>query len=95
MDSLYLWPGSPLASIFVLWVVSVIFLWAARDAMSKLLQGHGAGLADGLASIARRCVQAADELRERSRSVLLAAGTRDAQGRLDHELQRVDTGFSE
>jgi hypothetical protein len=26
---------------------------------------------------------------------LLAAGTRDAQGRLDRELQRVDTGFSD
>jgi hypothetical protein len=95
MDTIYLWPGSPLASLFVLWVASVIFLWAARSAMLRLLKGIGDGLADGLRAIALRCVGAADELRKNSREVLLAAGTRDAQGRLDHELQRVDAGFSE
>jgi hypothetical protein len=95
MSSLYFWPESPVASIFVLWVISVVFLWAARGAMLRLLQGLGGGLADGLNSIAGRCVRAADELRERTRAVLLAAGTRDAQGRLDRELQRVDEGFSE
>lgn len=95
MEAAYLWPGNPLASLFVLWVVSVIFLWAARGAMLRLLQGLGGGLADGLAALARRCADAAEDLRARSREVLLAAGTRDAQGRLDRELQRVDTGFSE
>lgn len=95
MESLYLWPGSPLASGFVLWVASVVFLWAARGAMLRLISGLGGGLSDGLASLAARCRTAADELRERTRAVLLAAGTRDAQGRLDRELQRVDDGFSE
>ena len=95
MEAAYIWPGNPLASLFVLWVASVIFLWAARGAMLRLLQGLGGGLADGFAALARRCASAASELRERSREVLLAAGTRDAQGRLDRELQRVDTGFSE
>ena len=95
MDNLYLWPASPVASIFLLWLASVIFLWAARGAMLKLLHGLGRGLADGLASVAQRCVGAAHELRERNREILLAAGTRDAQGRLDRELQRVDEGFSE
>jgi len=95
MSSLYLWPESPVASIFVLWLASVVLLWAARGAMLRLVQGLGGGLADGLLSISRRCGQVADELRERTRAVLLAAGTRDAQGRLDGELQRVDDGFAE
>ena len=95
MEMFYLWPASPLASLFVLWVASVVFLWAARGAMLRLVKGIGDGLADGLQALARRCVGTADELRERSREVLLAAGTRDAQGRLDRELQRVDAGFSE
>lgn len=95
MEAAYIWPGNPLASLFVLWVVSVIFLWAARGSMLRLLQGLGGGAADGLAAIGRRCASAADELNERSRDVLLAAGTREAQGRLDRELQRVDTGFSQ
>ena len=34
MESLYLWPGSPLASLFVIWVASVVSLWAARTAMN-------------------------------------------------------------
>jgi hypothetical protein len=94
MESIYPWPENALASLLVLWAVSVIFLWAARSAMLKVLQGLGGGLAQGLASVASRCGRAADELRERSREILLAAGTRDAQGRLDRELQRIDGGFT-
>jgi hypothetical protein len=95
MENFYIWPGSPLASLFVLWGVSVIFLWAARSAMLQLIKGLGEGLADGLGAVEQRCVRAADELQENSREVLLAAGTRDAQARLDRELQRVDAGFAE
>jgi hypothetical protein len=95
MESLYAWPGSPLASLILLWFVSVVFLWAARSAMLQLVKGLGEGLADGLEAIARRCAGAADQMQDDCREVLLAAGTRDAQSRLDHELQRIDAGFSE
>ncbi len=95
MESLYVWPESPVASLGLLWVASVIFLWAARGAMLQLIRGLGEGFADGMASLARRCLGAANELQENSREVLLAAGTRDAQARLDRELQRVDAGFSD
>ena len=95
MESFYLWPESPVASIFVLWAASVIFLWAARGAMQRLLQGAGGGLADGLESIGASCRASAERLRERGREVLLAAGKRDAQARLDRELQRVDDGFAD
>jgi len=95
MENFYIWQGSPLASLFVLWMISVIFLWAARTAMLQLIKGLGEGLADGLGAIERRCCGAAEVLEENSREVLLAAGTRDAQARLDRELQRVDAGFSD
>ena len=94
MESIMLWPESPLVSLFVVWGVSVVFLWAAREPMRRLLMALGGGLADGLQAVASRCSEAADDLRQRAREVLLAAGTRDAQGRLDRELQRVDAGFS-
>ena len=94
MEMMYLWPENTIASLFVLWAASVIFLWAARSAMLRLIQGLGGGLADGFTAIARTCARVADDLRERNRKVLLAAGTRDAQGRLDRELARVDAGFS-
>ena len=95
MENFYIWPGSPVASLFVLWVASVIFLWAGRSAMLQLIKGLGEGLANGLSAVERRCISAADVLKETSREVLLAAGTRDAQARLDRELQRVDAGFSD
>lgn len=95
MEILYIWPTSPLASLFVVWAVSVMFLWAARTAMLQLVKRLGDGVADGLSAIARGCVGFADELQLNNREVLLAAGTRDAQARLDRELQRVDAGFSD
>ena len=95
MENFYIWPGSPMASLFVLWVASVIFLWAGRSAMLQLIKGLGEGLANGLSAVERRCISAADVLQETSREVLLAVGTRDAQARLDRELQRVDAGFSD
>jgi len=95
MESIYLWPASPLASLAILWLVSAIFLWAAREPMLRLLEGLGGSLADGLHALGGKLHKAATELHERSREVLLAAGTRDAQGRLDRELQRVDAGFSD
>ncbi len=94
MEMMYLWPENTIASLFVLWAGSVIFLWAARSAMLRLIEGLGGGVADGFTAIARTCARVADDLRERNRKVLLAAGTRDAQGRLDRELARVDAGFS-
>jgi hypothetical protein len=94
MEAIYLWPENPLASISVLLVASMIFLWAAREPMQRLLAGLGDGLSEGLQGLGQRCLEAADRLRERGRAVLLAAGTRDAQARLDRELQRVDAGFS-
>lgn len=95
MESVYLWPESPLASIFLMWVVSVIFLWAARGSMLRLLHGLGDGIAEGLAAVSRRCGESAADLRARNQEVLLAVGTRDAQARLDREVERIDAGFSE
>ena len=95
MESLYIWPDNPAASLALIWLVSSIFLWAAREPMLRLLTSLGNDLAEGLENGARRVGAAAEELRDRSRQILLAAGTRDAQGRLDRELERMDAGFSD
>jgi len=95
MEMLYLWPDNPPASLGLLWLMTVVLLWAAREPTLKLLSGIGGGLADGLQSLASRAQAAAGELAERNREILLAAGTRDAQGRLDRELERIDVGFSD
>ena len=94
MEAIYVWPANPVASLFVVWLSSAVFLWAAREPMCKLFASLGGGLADGLEALGARLAEAASSVRARAREVLLAAGTRDAQGRLDRELQRVDEGFS-
>lgn len=95
MESFYLWPDRPVMSLFVCWAISAVFLWAARKPMLKMLGQLGGDLAGGLESAGRHVAQAAAGVRERNQQVLLAAGMREAQGRLDRELQRMDAGFSE
>jgi hypothetical protein len=95
MQSLLLWPQSPLPSIAVLWLVSVVLLWAARAPMLELLRRLGSGLEEGLGAAARSCAAAASALRERSRSALLAAGSLELGRKLDREFHSIDRGFSE
>jgi hypothetical protein len=94
MDWLFLWPDSPALSLFVLWLGSVIFLWAARQPMLQMLNRLGGSLQEGCELLAKRSRALADEVRERSRAGLLAAGTLELQGRLDREFYRIDEGFS-
>ncbi len=82
-------------SLLVLWVGSTIFLWAARNPMLKLLSQLGVELGGGIESVSGRVGQAAEQLAERNRKVLLATGVREAQGRLERELHRMDDGYSE
>src|SRR5262249_7983500 len=73
MQALYLWPAEPLLSLFVLWLASVVFLWAARDAMVRLLASLGGFLGEGCQGLAGWCREAAADLRKQSRAALLAA----------------------
>ncbi len=95
MKALYLWPEHVALSLLVLWVVSVVFLWAAREPMLGLLRSLGEFVAEGCASLARGCDSAATELRKRARAALLAAGRLEAQGRLGREIHRIDKTFTE
>ena len=81
MEALYPWPESPLASLFVLWLASSVFLWAAREPMSRLLGSLGNGLADGLQAVAARMRAIAGELDERARAVNVKLQVLRAQAR--------------
>jgi hypothetical protein len=59
MQSLLLWPQNPILSVAVVWLVSVVLLWAARAPMLDLLKRLGTGLDDGLGAAARTCAAAA------------------------------------
>ena len=95
MEFLYIWTDRPLLSLFVLWLGSVILLWAAREPMLQMLRVLGEGLQQGLEAVANWCHSGASSLRERSRESLLAAGTLELHGKLDREFHRIDDGFSD
>ena len=69
MKSLYLWPDHAALSLAVLWLASVVFLWAAREPMLALLRSLGQFAAAGCEGLARSCESAAQELRVRARAV--------------------------
>jgi hypothetical protein len=83
MQSILFWPQNPMLSIAVLWLVSVVLLWAARAPMLDLLRRLGGGLDEGFSAAARACAAAAEGLRERSRAALLAAGSLEIGHKLD------------
>lgn len=95
MDALYLWPESPALSLLVLYAVSAVLLWAAREPMLQLLRGLGRGLEQGFAALAESCRRSAAEMRTHAREALLADGKLELQGKLEREFRRIDAGFSE
>jgi hypothetical protein len=95
MDALYPWPSQPVLSLFVIWLGSVVFLWAAREPMLNLLKSLGGLLEDGFRALAKGSEGAAQELRKRARAALLAAGQLESQGRIERELHRIDTTYSD
>jgi hypothetical protein len=63
--------------------------------MLNLIKSLAGLLEDGFRGTSRACNSAANEMRKRARAALLAAGQLDAQGRIDRELQRVDSAFAD
>jgi hypothetical protein len=95
METIYLWPDQPALSLLVLWLISMVVLWAAREPMLQLWGEIGSNLEEGLKGVAQRCNAAAERLRERTRAILLASGSLELQNKLEHEFQRIDADFAE
>lgn len=95
MDAVYFWPDRPALSLLVLWGISVIALWTAREPMFELIERLGKSLEELLEAAGRWCTGAAEALYERSRTALLAAGGLDLQAKLEQEFRRIEDGFSE
>jgi len=95
MESMYLWPQNPAVSLLLLWVLSTLFLWAAREPMLQVLRGIFRSLESGLSGVAQWCRSAAERQEQRSREALLAASEVELRARMERELHRVDASFSE
>ncbi len=95
MESLYLWPDNPALSLLALWLVSAVFLWAAREPVFQVLSALGRSVEGGLTSMSEWCATTARNLHGRSREQLLAAGELELQSKMSRELHRIDASFSE
>ncbi len=95
MEAIYLWPDRPALSLLVLWAISSVALWAARDAMRELFERLGKGLEETFVAAGRWCKDSAAALFKRARAAMLAAGGLELQGKLEKDFHRIETGFSE
>ena len=94
MDAFFFWPANPALSILALWLISSVFLWAAREPMLQVLRNLGKSLEGGLRSIADWCAGAASAMRERSRESLIASNELELGTKMSRELLRIDGAFS-
>src|SRR6185503_3248857 len=88
-ESWMLWPDSPALSLFVLALVAMVFLYAARRPVHELLRAVGGLLGGPLRLGARWLVATADEMKERNKAVLLAHGRHEVGQRIEREFERL------
>src|SRR5437870_13635119 len=74
MERFYFWPTNPAASIFALWVVSQIFLYAARVPMHRALREVGRLLGGVFRVGARWCRGLAAAAARRDHEMLVEMG---------------------
>ena len=84
-----LFPDNPALSVFVLAIVALVFLYAARRPMHELLRALGALLGGPLRLGARWLVTTAEQMKERNRAVLLAHGRHEVGQRIEREFERL------
>ena len=84
-----LFPDNPALSVFVLAIVALGFLYAARRPMHELLRALGALLGGPLRLGARWLVTTAEQMKERNRAVLLAHGRHEVGQRIEREFERL------
>ena len=84
-----LWPDNPALSIFVLAVLAMVFLYAARKPMHDLIRALGALLGGPLRLAARWLIDTAAEMKARNKAVLLAHGRQETGQRIEREFERL------
>ena len=87
--SLLLWPENPGLSIVVLVVVAMGFMYAARRPVHELLRALGHMIGGPLRIAARSLAQAAADIHQRNKAVLLAHGRQEVGSRVEREFERL------
>lgn len=94
MESLYLWPQHPGLSLLVFAVVSMTFLYFAREPMHRALDTLADAGAGGLQKLAQWTEGAAEYLRQRNHKVLVEAGLTRAGHKIQEEFRRLESSYT-
>ena len=92
VERFYFWPSNPAASIFTLWVLSQIFLYAARVPMHRALREVGRLLGGAFRIGARWCRGLATVASRRDHEMIVEMGKGDTEAKIGREFHRIE-GF--
>ena len=93
MEHLYLWPANPAASLLALWILSQVFLYAARAPMHKALQAVARLFAGVFRIAARWCRAMAAGVLRRDREMVIEMGKGDLEAKIGREFHRIEGAF--
>ena len=85
------WPNSVALSVFVMGVLAMLFLYAARKPMHGVIHSVCGLISHSMRFISRWLFQAAEQMGVRNQSVLLAEGQESEAVVIDREFERVGT----
>src|SRR5437762_5762066 len=94
MQRFYFWPTNPAASIFALWVLSQIFLYAARVPMHRALREVGRMLGGAFRVGARWCRGLATVASRRDHEMIVEMGKGDTEAKIGREFHRIEGAFA-
>jgi hypothetical protein len=86
-----IWPNNAVLSVLTLCLIGIAFLYAGRRPMHDLIRSIGHSVSGPLRLGARSLVAAANGIRERNRTVLLAHGRAEVGQRIEREFERIGT----
>src|SRR5918911_1666581 len=89
LQSWLLWPDNVAASLLVIAVLGMAFMYAARRPMHELLRSLGNIIGGPLRMAARSLGTAAAEIHNRNKAVLLAHGRQELGARIEREFERL------
>src|SRR5947209_20370809 len=95
MERFYFWPTNPAASIFALWVVSQIFLYAARVPMHRALREVGRLLGGVFRVGARWCRGLAAAAARRAHEMIAEMGKGATEAKTGRAFHRIEGGFAQ
>src|SRR5690349_16623292 len=94
MEHLYLWPTNRAASLLALFILSNVFLYAARLPMHKALREMGRLFGGAFRVGARACRSMAAQVAQRDREMIVEMGKGDLQAKVGKEFHRIEGAYA-